>query len=168
MSPLESADASLELTAYHEAGHAFMAAYLGAKVRSVTIEPDDDDGPQRFGDTQIVWKRSRMSEQEFRERAIQVSLAGPVAEMLYSGDAYHPGLVAEWANDWQSAFELSEGIAASPQKRIELLERTTVNLYHLLDSEPYWSAVAALADSLLAHETLEHSEVKEIVREWVR
>ena len=30
-----------EISAYHEAGHAFMAIYVGARVRSVTIEPDD-------------------------------------------------------------------------------------------------------------------------------
>ena len=33
-----------EVSAYHEAGHAFMAFYVGARVRSVTIEPDWDDG----------------------------------------------------------------------------------------------------------------------------
>jgi hypothetical protein len=29
-----------EISAYHEAGHAFVAIYVGARVRSVTIEPD--------------------------------------------------------------------------------------------------------------------------------
>ncbi len=46
---------SMEATAYREAGHVFMAIYLGARVRSVTIEPDRDDGPDRFGDTQVEW-----------------------------------------------------------------------------------------------------------------
>ena len=157
----------MELTAYHEAGHAFMATILGAKVRSVTIEPDNDDGPERFGDTQIVWKRSRFSEREFCERAIQVSLAGPVAEMLYSGDPYHPGLVAEWANDWQSAWEQAEVLFVEPRQRLAYLESITVMLYRQIDAEPNWSAVAALADTLLAHETLEFEDVKEIVQEWI-
>jgi hypothetical protein len=157
----------VELTAYHEAGHAFMAILLGAKVRSVTIDPDQDDGPQRFGDTQILWKRSRFSDQEFCVRAIQVSLAGPVAEMLYSGDPYHPGLVAEWANDWSTAWELTETMFSSPRKRIEYLEAVTLQLYRRLDAEPNWSALASLADHLLAHETLEHDEVKDIVNDWI-
>ena len=157
----------MELTAYHEAGHAFMATVLGAKVRSVTIEPDNDDGPERFGDTQIIWRRSRLSDSEFCERAIQVSLAGPVAEMLYSGDPYHPGLVAEWANDWQAAWELAEPLFTAPRKRLEYLEAVTGELYRMMDSEPNWSAVAALADSLLAHETLEAEDVKEIVSDWL-
>ena len=157
----------MELTAYHEAGHAFIATILGAKVRSVTIEPDSDVGPGRFGDTQIVWRRSRFSERELCEYAIQVSLAGPVAEMLYSGDPYHPGLVAEWANDWQSAWELAESLFADPHKRLAHLETVTGQLYRLMDAEPNWSAVAALADSLLAHETLEAEDVQEIVAEWL-
>ena len=36
----------MEATAHHEAGHVFMAIYFGARVRSVTIEPNRDDGPQ--------------------------------------------------------------------------------------------------------------------------
>ena len=157
----------MELTAYHEAGHAFMATYLGAKVRSVTIDPDNDDGPQRFGDTQIVWKMSRLTEREYREKAIQVSLAGPVAEMLYSGDPYHPGLVAEWAADWKEAWAFAESLIDNPRRRLEYLESITVELHRLMDSEPYWSAIAALADHLLAHDTLEAEEVKEIVNDWL-
>ncbi|MCY2993984.1 MAG: hypothetical protein NTY19_39835, partial [Planctomycetota bacterium] len=48
---------SMEATAHHEAGHVFMALYLGARVHSVTIEPDRDDGPDRFGDTRVEWDR---------------------------------------------------------------------------------------------------------------
>jgi ATP-dependent Zn protease len=157
----------MELTAYHEAGHAFMATVLGAKVESVTIDPDNDDGPERYGDTQIIWKRSRLSDREWSERAILVSLAGPVSEMLYSGDPFHPGLVAEWANDWQSAWDLAEPFFPSPRRRLEYLETVTAQLYQRLNSEPNWSAVAAIADSLLAHEMLEHEEIEEIVKEWI-
>lgn len=157
----------LEDTAYHESGHAFMATYLGAKVRSVTIDPDRDDGPARHGDTQVLWRRSRMSDREYHEKAVQVILAGPVAEMLYTGDAYHPGFVAEWAADWQLAWELAAPLRPDPRKRLELLETITLRLHRLLDSEPHWSAVAALADHLLAHETLEAEEVREIVGEWL-
>lgn len=51
-----------ELTAYHEAGHVLMAHLLGGKVRQVTIEPDNDDGPDRHGDTQVLWRRSGIGE----------------------------------------------------------------------------------------------------------
>ena len=156
----------MESTAYHEAGHAFMATQQGARVRSVTINPDNDDGPERFGDTQVVW-RSSLSDREFRERAIRVSLAGPVAEMLYTGDPYHPGLVAEWVHDWQTAWELAEPFIPHHRRRLEYLEQTTGQLYQLLNAEPNWSAIASLADHLLAHETLEAEEVTDIVNEWL-
>ena len=87
--------------------------------------------------------------------------------MLYSGDPYHPGLVAEWANDWQAAWELAEPLFTAPRKRLEYLEAVTGELYRMMDAEPNWSAVAALADSLLAHETLEAEDVKEIVSDWL-
>ena len=48
-----------ELTAFHEAGHAYAAIYVGARVQSVTIDPDNDDGPKRTGDTVILWNRRR-------------------------------------------------------------------------------------------------------------
>ncbi len=50
-----------EVIAYHEAGHALVAVLLGGKVKQVTIEPDDDDGPDRQGDTQVLWRRSGRS-----------------------------------------------------------------------------------------------------------
>src|ERR1700730_1769160 len=104
-----------ELIAYHEAGHALMALLLGGEVRLVTIEPDNDDGPDRYGDTQVLWRRAGTSEKEFAQKAVQVSLAGPVAEMIYSGDPYHPGLVAEWAADWRQAWEAA--IPLQPDER---------------------------------------------------
>ena len=87
--------------------------------------------------------------------------------MLYSGDPYHPGLVAEWANDWQAAWESAAILFSDHRKRLDYLESITGELYRLMDSEPNWSAVAALADSLLAHETLEAEDVEEIVGDWL-
>ena len=156
-----------ELIAYHEAGHALMAVLLGGKVKQVTIEPDNDDGPDRQGDTQVVWRRAGLSDKEFAKIAVQVSLAGPVAEMIYSGDPYHPGLVAEWAADWREAWEVAAPLYADEQQRLEYLENVSIQLYHRLMKDELWSALAALADNLLAHETLEREQVEEIVGDWL-
>ncbi len=156
-----------ELIAYHEAGHALMAALLGGEVRLVTIEPDNDDGPDRQGDTQVLWRRSGMSDREFAEKAIQVSLAGPVAEMIYSGDAYHPGMIAEWAADWDEAWQAAACFHRDERQRLAFLERMSIRLHRQLQQDETWAAVAALADNLLAHETLEAEQVEEIVREWL-
>jgi ATP-dependent Zn protease len=156
-----------DLIAYHEAGHALMAFLLGGEVRLVTIEPDNDDGPDRQGDTQVLWRRSGISDKEFAKKAVQVSLAGPVAEMIYSGDPYHPGLVAEWSADWRVAWETAVLLHAGEQQRLEYLEQVSIRLYHRLKQDNMWAALASLADNLLAHETLEREQVEEIVGQWI-
>jgi hypothetical protein len=156
-----------ELIAYHEAGHALMALLLGGEVRVVTIEPDRDDGPERQGDTQVLWRRSTDGEKEFARKNVQVSLAGPVAEMIYTGEPYHPGFVAEWAADWREAWDAAAGLEAHERKRLKYLEDVSIRLYRRFQEEDHWAAIAALADNLLAHETLEWEQVEEIVGEWL-
>lgn len=157
-----------ELIAYHEAGHALVALLLGGEVRQVTIEPENDDGPQRQGDTQVLWRRAGLSDKDFATRAVQVCLAGPVAEMIYSGDPYHPGLVAEWAADWREAWQAAAPLHADERERLKYLEAVSIELYHRLHTDDLWAALASLADNLLAHETLEREQVEEIVWDWLR
>ena len=145
-----------------------MALLLGGNVKQVTIEPDNDDGPDRQGDTQVFWRRSRMGDKEFAKTSVQVSLAGPVAEMIYSGDPYHPGLVAEWAADWREAWEAAIPLHADERMRLKYLEDVSIQLYHRLKADDLWAALASLADNLLAHETLEGEQVEEIVGEWLK
>ena len=156
-----------EIIAYHEAGHALMAVLLGGEVRLVTIEPDNDDGPDRQGDTEVLWRRVPEGDKEFAKKAVQVCLAGPVAEMIYSGEPYHPGFVAEWAADWREAWEAAIPLHADERKRLKYLEDVSIRLYHRLKEEDLWSALASLADHLLAHESLEGDQVQEIVEEWL-
>jgi ATP-dependent Zn protease len=66
-----------EISAYHEAGHAFMAIYVDARVRSVTIEPDRDDGPDRHADIQVEWPLDQFTNRELHEKSVLVALAGP-------------------------------------------------------------------------------------------
>lgn len=159
-------DSSPETVAYHEAGHALVAILLGGRVTQVTIDPDNDDGPQRYGDTQIRWRRG-ISDKEFAKISVQVSLAGPLAEMIYSGDPYHPGLVAEWAADWRDAWEAAAILRPVERRRLEYLEQSSIELHHRLQRDDLWPALAALADHLLAHETLDSEQVEEVFEEWL-
>ena len=90
-----------EVTAYHEAGHAVMSELMGGRVLRVTIEPPDDDGLARYGETMTEWPP--MSTADVWQAEICVSLAGPVAEMLYTGQAVVISELPEWAMDWQNA-----------------------------------------------------------------
>ena len=144
-----------------------MAIYVGARVRCITIEPDWDDGPARHADLQVEWPLDRFTQRGLREKSAQVALAGPVAEMIHSGEPYHPGFVAEWAADWEAAWEAARPLFPPQRKRLAYLEQTTVKLYRLLEQDQYWAALAAIVDNLLAHETLEGEEVEDIVRQWL-
>ena len=144
-----------------------MAIYVGARIRSVTIEPEWDDGPERYADIQVYWPGDPLTDRDLCEKSIMVALAGPVTEMIYRGEPYHPGLVAEWAADWQVAWEAAAQLVPSEQKRLAYLERMSVKLHQFLDKETHWAALAAIVDSLLAHETLEGDEVETIVRQWI-
>ena len=156
-----------EITAYHEAGHAFAAVYFGARVCSVTIEPDWDDGPDRFGDTRIEWDHFQFTQRELHQKMIFVALAGPAAEMVHSGDPYHPGLVAEWKTDWDLAWEAAVPLEVDQQKRLALLEQVSIELYRLFSRDNIWPGLAAVVDHLLACETLEGDAVHEIVSVWI-
>ena len=154
-----------EITAWHEAGHAFAAVYLGATVDSVSIDPDRDDGPNRFGDTVVRWETSAVSDQELAEKSILVALAGPVAEMIHRGDPFHPATVAEWSLDWKLAW-LAASFVEPSKERLQLLERLTIQLHQTLSQQHHWAAIGAVVDHLLAHEVLEGETVHEIVDAW--
>ncbi len=157
-----------ELAAYHEAGHAFMAYYLGGAVRSVTVEPEWYDGPDREADIEIEWPLDRLTAAQLSRNIALVALAGPAAEMLHRGEPLHPGLVAEWAADWRMAWEATQEIWPNHRDRLTKLEQETRQVYHLLNEDSNWAIVAAIVDSLVAHETLDGEEVAEIVRHWSR
>ena len=145
-----------------------MAIYVGARVRSVTIDPDWDDGPERHADIQVEWQLGQFTDRELHEKAVLVALAGPVAEMIHSGEPFHPGFVAEWSADWKTAWQAAAPLVSGERKRLEFLEQSTVRLYRLLEQDSCWAALAAIVDNLLAHETLEGEEVEEIVKTWLR
>lgn len=158
----------MEETAYHECGHAFIAVYLGGRVHSLTIDPDRDDGPDRFGAAEIRWRRARLSAQELQHKLVLTALAGPVAEMIYQGEPLHPGFVPEWSDDWRRAWEAAAAILPDERKRLAFLEEAVRHLHGLLSQDRHWAAVSALADNLLAHETLEAEEIDDVLRAWLR
>ncbi len=156
---------SEEITAWHESGHAFAAAWLGAVIQSVSIDPDADDGPQRFGDIVVCWDRSQFSDREIAEKSVMVALSGPVAEMIHRGDPLHPATVREWSQDWALAWSAATYISAEKQ-RLAHLEQVTRELHFVLSQDHHWAAIGAIVDHLLAHESLEGETVHEIVSDW--
>src|SRR5687767_1476574 len=61
----------------HEAGHALVAISVGARIRSVTVEPNWDDGPRRHADIVVEWSADGRDARKLREKLVLVALAGP-------------------------------------------------------------------------------------------
>lgn len=157
-----------DVTAYHESGHALMAVLVGGEVRSITIEPAHDCGPRRYGDTVVAWEHRKFRATELLEKQILVMLAGPVAEMIYTGEAFHPGFISQWAFDWKGAWQAAAALRGEARSRMALLESTCVQVHRDFSRDEVWSYLAELADQLAAHRTLEAAEIYEILDSWDR
>jgi hypothetical protein len=153
-------------TAYHEAGHVVLAIVQGARVSHATIEPDRDDGPERYGDIRVLWPQGKWSARTFQQKLVITALAGPVAEMIYTGEPLHPGFVAEWSDDWEQAFTAAAVLVPNERQRLAWLEAQIRLLYSQV-SDRYWPAIAALADELSAHETLEEEQIQFALEPWL-
>ncbi len=155
-----------EETAYHECGHAYVAHLMGARVHSLSIDPDRDDGPLRYGDATIYWPTGQWSDTEWRKRAISVALAGPVAEMIHRGEPFHPAFQAEWSQDWNVAWDLAARLHSGEPQRVRFLEQVTRELYRMLSHDDHWCRLATLVDELLAHENLDEEQIREALGVW--
>lgn len=163
---LGSVDLTEETTAWHEAGHAMMAVMCGGFVERVTIEPPDDDGPARYGDTVTRW--SGMSALQLAAAEIRVSLAGPVVEMIFTGDHHDFEAVEEWSADWTTALAAARSVSKDEPTARKLLGKIAAEIHEAFESANVWAAVSAIADDLLAHETLEHEQIAYSVDFWKR
>jgi hypothetical protein len=157
------------LTAYHESGHAVVGYALGATIDSIQLGGEADEWlPERFGDCRVNWGRIDPKADWQRQREILTVLAGPVAEMIYRSEPLHPAFYGPWQHDWQVAWKLAAPLIDSAPQRQKLLERLILQLKDRMTGEPYWSAIAALSDALLAHEWLETEDILEVLEFWFR
>ena len=150
----------LERTNYHEAGHCVMAIVCGATVERATIAPEEDG---YHGLVDIHWASDAR-----RIDLLSVALAGPVAEMIYRGEPYHPGGVPEWAHDWGQAWKLCRPRMRNDADCMKYLENLTSKLYRQFSDQRWWGAISAVRDLLDAHEELEHEDIEYEVLHWIR
>lgn len=157
-----------EICAYHESGHATMAFQLGATVRSISIDPEwDDDYLRHDGEIEVHMPSAQLSSKQLSQIGCMVALAGPAAEMVYTGDPFHPATVREWSKDWSQAWELAGELHGEELVRLRFLEMMTRELYQTFSRDHVWQAVASLADELLAHEHLESEQIHDVLSCWL-
>ena len=75
--------------------------------------------------------------------------------------------MAQWAEDWRSAWEAACELEGNELRRLRMLELETKHLVHQLQDDEIWAAIAELADNLLAHETLDAEQIEEITSQWL-
>jgi len=161
----DSDEFDLQRTAYHEAGHVVVALQQGAILDHATIDPPNDGGVDRFGQTVAAWPEKNQATRTASE--ICVSIAGPIAEMIYTGESFALESVPEWQADWQRAMAAAEILANKQHSESILVERAHEQVFRFLNSSDGWAAVAAIADLLLAHETIDHDQCAEVMKFWL-
>lgn len=152
MTRVKRAERRLRATTYHEAGHAVAALALGRRVRSVTVVPDAGrlgactfaKMPRRFQPDAKLGPRTRAS----LEDHITVSLAGEVAEHMYTGRHAWSGA----ADDMRQSLDRASYIAADDREVAALLEWLRLRARNLLATN--WSRVELVATELEERGTL--------------
>ena len=153
---------------YHECGHAVAAALLGGRIDLLTIEPDNDDEqlPERSGEIRVIWPPGHWTDRELAIREIKVSLAGPIVEMIYEQVAYAPEFLEEWRYDWQHAIDNAVDFLPRNVPIQQHLGRYVGEVMSFFQRDDVWAAVAALADELDAHGTLELEQIEAVLEAW--
>jgi ATP-dependent Zn protease len=144
--------------AYHEAGHAVVAYRLQAEIRYVTIVPDHWCAGH-FTHNDLFCARGLGSDRANLERAIQISLAGPLAQARFHRRSYRR---RHGRQDYDCATGLARYLAGSAGERefLRYQERYTKVLV-----DHYWSDIERIARALLERDELSGTEVKNIIEE---
>ena len=74
-------------------------------------------------------------------------------------------VVSSWR--WPGAWRVSAAFIGDSQRRTRILEQALIQLREQLNRDPLWPAIAAVADELLAHESLENDQIADILGFWI-
>ncbi len=153
----------LELTAYHEAGHAVISHFEGVTVRRASVIPDAETQGHVLKKIAARFQpdidSSSCRARKYIEALIMSSLAGHIAEERRAGVSISPDGAA---SDRETAADLAayvNGSVKAAELYLAWLHERTVNKVDVR-----WWAVEAVAQSLLAHSTLSGREVRSIIR----
>ena len=133
-------EASVEVTAYHEAGHAVLALALGRPVDWVSVRPD-----REFLGTCAFRKPVFRPSEDWLEREAVIALGGIAAEARFTGD-YCWGAAAK---DYDYVFDLAKSRAGNDRQADRLVKRFLAKAENLLFQEAHWRAVERIAAELL-------------------
>jgi len=144
--------------AYHEAGHAVVSHFLGCKALSATVIPAGASAGaavHRNPLRRVQLDLYRSDRVRLRaERAIMISLAGPLAQRRY-----RPRSWRRWHGrfDFRRAAELANRVCGSTEQVSAFLAWLEVKTRDLVES--YWPEIERVADSLFERQRLDGAEI---------
>lgn len=153
----------LAATAHHEAGHVVAAWRLGYRPWSVTIVPSEGrSGLAVFNNPLARMQIGRVGHSDRArlriERAILISLAGPVAQR-----AYRPRSFRSWHSsaDYVLAADLALHICGSGESAGAFLRWLEIRAKEMVGHD--WSVIEALARKLVECRTIEGEALEEML-----
>lgn len=139
-----------------------MAAELGGRVVSVTLDPEPpDDGPAREGEVVVEWPNGRSARSD-----VLVALAGPVAEMIFRDGEPDPSIVTAWSADYAQARAALRLLKLSKAEEAKLFQASVSELERMLSRDDIWTVVADVADALVAHEHMDVDLIDDVLEPW--
>lgn len=155
------ASRQLERTAYHEAGHAVIAAHVPERFRYVTITPDGDAlghvknwaFSRRFQPDAHVSPRGR----EIIDNRVMTLFAGGIAEKRFSGRLNRVGA----QSDHEQAVDLADYLSGNTACTEAYLKWRWVVAETAV--EHHWADIERVAGALLERNRLTWREVRELI-----
>lgn len=171
----QSSKKSLARAAFHESGHAVMICYLKRRFRYVTIIPNDDEG--YLGACVHCRKKHNPRGTKHIEDQVLISLAGPIAEKVFSGRENSKGSRADW-DDAKNMARLSPmhnnygstfmEVSCERKVLVAYLEFLDAKAELILAQAHVWDAVKKLAEELLTKRKISYLRVKRIVNQKLK
>ncbi len=159
------ADREMIATAYHEAGHATVAVWLGLQLARVELTPDHPVHSgccwEKVDDPHALCIAVELGDEKVIRPQIKILLAGWAAQQksgfddVPGGDSY----------DLEIALKVAMLMVGCTSKAEELLDQLRNDTRRLLDVPAVWAGVEALANELIREGTVWGERAHRILNE---
>jgi hypothetical protein len=163
---MKSVSKSVRSTAYHEAGHAFVACYFRLATHSISIEPEkgESDGHVRYQNplAGVDLNRDYSDEARFKvEKLMIICFAGPAAQRYYNPKGvrkYH----AE--HDMEIVDKLMMRFAGGSKETMKAHHKwLSLRALDIVSNPEYWQTISNLAEALIERGSLNKEEIHKLV-----